>query len=99
MHLGVGALEIRAGIERRASVAGPGDVDDVGVVFFNEAVQMNVDQVLPGRGSPVAQQARLDLRGSQPFAQQRILKEVDLADAQIVGRAPVAMHFVEQLGR
>ena len=29
----------------------------------------------------------------------RVLKEVDLADAQVVGGAPVAIHLVEHIGR
>ena len=57
MNLGVGAFEIGAGIERRASVSRTGDVDDVGIVLFDQPVQMNVDEVLAWRGSPVTEQS------------------------------------------
>ena len=58
-----------------------GDVNDVRIVFFDEPIQMNVDEVLTRRSSPVTEQSRFDLLCFERFSQQGILKQVDLADA------------------
>ena len=76
-----------------------GDVNDVRVVLFNQPVQMNVDEILSRRSSPMAEQSRLDLLCFERFSQQGILKQVDLADAKIVRGAPVAIYLVQHLGR
>jgi len=47
----------------------------------------------------VAEQPRLDLLCLERRTKQRIVKEVDLADAKIVRGAPVAIHLVQHLGR
>ncbi len=57
------------------------DIDDVRIVLFDEAVQMNVNQVLSWRSSPMTEQARLNLFCLERLAQQRILKQIDLSDA------------------
>jgi hypothetical protein len=46
----------------------------------------------------MAKESRLNLFGLKRLSQKRILKEIYLADAQIVRSAPVAIHLVEQLG-
>ena len=61
VHLAVGALEIGVGHQRRSAVAGADDVDHVQIVAVDHAVEMHVEHVQPGRGAPVAQQARLDV--------------------------------------
>ena len=57
------------------------NINNVCVVFFDESVQMNVDEVLTRRGSPVTEQPRFDLFRFERFPKQGILKQVDLADA------------------
>ena len=57
MDLGIGAFEIRTGIKRRATMSGTGNVNDVGIMLFDEAIQMDVDEVLSWRCSPVPKQA------------------------------------------
>jgi hypothetical protein len=42
----------------------------------------------------VTEQARLDVGFAQGFAQERIIEEVDLPDAEIICGGPVALHFV-----
>ena len=76
-----------------------GDVNDVRIMLFDEAVQMNVDEVLSRRGSPVTEQSRLDLFRLERFAKQGIFKQVDLADAKIVRCTPVAIHLVKHFWR
>ena len=59
------------------------------------AVEVGVDEVQARRRAPVAEQARLDVLGLQRLAEQRIVEQIDLADGEIVGRAPVAVYEFE----
>ncbi len=47
-----------------------GDIDDVRIMFFDQTVQMDVDEVLAWRGSPVTEQSRLDLLRLERLAKQ-----------------------------
>src|ERR1039458_4963552 len=58
---------------------------------------MEIDEVLSGRSSPVPEQPWLNLFRFQRLSQQGVFKEVDLADAQIIRSAPVAVHLVEHV--
>ena len=98
VELAVGPFQVRVGHDARAAVAGAGDVDHVQVVLLDDPVQVDVDEVQPRRGAPVAQQPRLDVLGLQRLLQQRVVVEVDLADRQIVGRPPVGVHLAQQFG-
>jgi len=60
-------------------VAGAGDVDHVEVVLLDDAVEVNVAEVLPRRRAPVAEQPRLDVLQLKRLAQQRIVEQVDLS--------------------
>ena len=99
IDLAVGALEIGVAHDRRAAVPGTGDVDHVEVVFLDDPVQVHVDEVLPRGRAPVPQQHVLHIRERQRPLQQRIVVEIDLADRQIVGGAPVGIHLAEQFRR
>ena len=88
IDLAVGAFEPGVGDDARPAMAGTGDVDHVEIVAADQPVEVDVDEVQPRRGAPVAEQARLDvLLGERP-AQQRIVVEIDLADGEVVGGAP-----------
>jgi hypothetical protein len=88
VDLGVGALQVDVGDQPRAAVARPGDVDSVEVLAADDPVHMHVDEVEPGCGAPVAEQARLDVLQAQRLAQQRVVQQIDLADGQVVGGPP-----------
>ena len=62
VNLAVRTLEIGAADHRRPAVPGTRYVDHVEVVFLDDAVQMRVDEILPGRRAPVAEQHPLDVR-------------------------------------
>jgi hypothetical protein len=80
-------------------VARAREVDHVGVVLVDDPVQVDVEQIQTRRGTPVAEQSRLDVLRLQGLAQQRVLLEIDLRDRQVVGRAPVAMDLGELVVR
>ena len=83
---------------RRTAVAGAGDVDGVEIVLLDRAVEVDVEEVQPRRGAPVAQEPRLDVFVPQRLFQQRIVVQIDLADRQIVGGPPVGVHFSQKVG-
>ena len=99
IDLAVCALEVRVAHDRRAAVPGARDVDHVEVVFLDHPVQVHVDEVLSGGRAPVPQQHALDVRQRQRPLHQGVVVEVDLADRQVVGGAPVGVDPVQQLPR
>src|SRR5271157_4543833 len=96
IDLAVSALEISVAHHCRATVPGAGDVNHVEVVFSYDPVQVYVNEVLPRGRAPVSQQHVLHIPDRQRSLQQRIIVEINLANRQIVGGAPVGIHVVEQ---
>ena len=92
IDLAVGALEIGVAHDGGAAVSGARDVDHVEVVLLDDAVQVHVDEVLPGGRAPVPEQHVLHVRERQGPLQQRIVVEIDLADREVVRGAPVGVH-------
>ena len=87
----VGPLEIGVGDDPRAPVAGADHVDHVEVKLFDQAIEVCVDEVEAGRRAPMAEEPRLDVLLLERLAQQRVVEQIDLADGQIVGGAPVGV--------
>jgi hypothetical protein len=79
-------------------VPGAGDEEHVHVVFFDHAIQVDVNKVQPRRRAPVAEQARLDMLRHERLLQQRIIVEINLPDRQVVRRAPIGVNFRQQFG-
>ena len=98
IDLAVRPFEVGVGHQRRPAVSGAGDVEHVQVILLDDPVQMDVEEVLARRGSPVAEQARLDVLELQRLLQERIVHQVDLADGQVVGGPPVGVHLAQLLG-
>ena len=99
IDLAVSALQIGVPHDRRTAVPGAGDVNHVEIVFLDDPVQVRVDEILPGGRAPVAQQHVLDVGERQRPLQQRIVVEINLADRQIVGGAPVSVQLPQQFRR
>ena len=72
-------------------MARAGDVDRTQVAGANLPVQVRVEQIQARHRAEVAEQAKLDVLGLQRLAQQRVVEQVNLADRQVVGRAPVGV--------
>ena len=89
VDLGVGALEPGCGDQRRDR-RGPGPVTKImsRSRVADHPVEVRVEELQPGRGAPVAEQPRLHVVALERLAQQRVVEQVDLADGQVVRRAP-----------
>ena len=94
-----GAFEVNIAHNGRTAVAGTGDVEHVQVILLDDPVQMHIDEVLARRCAPVSDHQRLHVREFQRTFQQWIVVEINLADRQIVGGAPISVHFLEQIRR
>jgi hypothetical protein len=82
-------------------MAGARHVDGVEIVFLDQPIYMNTDQIEARRSTPMTQQAGLDVLDRQFLPQQRVCGEIDLPYVKIVGRSPPCIHpcqFVEAQG-
>jgi hypothetical protein len=59
---------------------GAGDVDHVEVVFLDDPVQVNVDEVQTRRRSPVAEQPGLDVFLCERLFEQWVIVEINLTE-------------------
>ena len=87
----VGALEVGMGHDGRPAVSGAGDEDHVEVVFFDHPVQVRIDEVLAGSRTPMPQLQMLHIPERERPSQQGIIPEINLADRQIIRRAPIGV--------
>jgi hypothetical protein len=61
MNLRVASLKIRTRVERRPSVSGARNVDNVRVMLFDQSIEMDIDKILTWRCSPMSKQSGLDM--------------------------------------
>src|ERR1700722_12802058 len=93
IDLAVGTFEISMADDGGTAVPRPRHVDHVHVVFLDDPIQMRVDEILSRSRAPVPQQHALDVRKRQRLAQQRVVAQIDLSHGEVIGRAPVGIHF------
>lgn len=62
----------------RATVTRTCDIDHIQVMCLDQSVQVDIEKIQSRRGSPVAEQARLNMGKSELALQERIVAEVDL---------------------
>ncbi len=92
------ALKVNVSNDCRPAVSRAGDVKHVQIVFFDRAIQMDVDEVLPWCRAPVTDHERLHMRQSERFLQQGVVVQIDLTDGQVIRGAPVAIDLVQHCG-
>src|SRR5436305_807363 len=88
IDLFIAAIEPRAGQHGGTAMPRPADEQNLAIIASNDPVEMRMDEGEPRRGSPMSQQARLDIFGCQWPTQQWIVGEVDLPDGEVIRRAP-----------
>jgi hypothetical protein len=84
--------------DRGTAAAGAGQIDDLGVVAPDEAIQVYVEQVLPRRGSPVPEKTGLDVVGLEGLTQGRVVDQIDLTDRELIRGAPVHIDQIQLAG-
>src|SRR5580692_2479839 len=77
INLRVMAFEIAVGKRGGRTMAGPGHVEDIQVVFLDEPVQMDPNKGLARIGSPVAKEPILDVLWFQRFAKKGVCAKID----------------------
>ena len=95
VNLAVSALEVGVRHEEVAAVTRTGQQDHIQIILLDDAVQMNVNQVLTGHRAPVADDLLLDVLGLQRLLEQRVIEQVKLTGCKIICRPPVCVHFVQ----
>ena len=69
----VGPLEVSVRDQTGAAVPGAGNVDHVEIVLFDHPIEVNVDEIQTGRGSPVPEQPRLNVFLGEGLLKQRVV--------------------------
>ena len=71
------------------------DIEHVQIIFVDDAVQVGIDEVLSGDGSPVADRMKLHIGRLDRALQQRIVLQVQLSHGDEIGGAPEGIHLVQ----
>ena len=82
----------------RAAVTRADDVDHIQIIVFDQPVQMNVEEIQSGCCAPMAEQTGFDVFNFERSFQQRIVLQIDLSDGKVIRRAPIGVHFAEEVG-
>ena len=90
--LGVGAVQVGLSGTSRAAVARAHDDHSVLLVISNETVDVADEEVQARGGAPVTDQTVLDVFAGERLLHQRVATQIDLADGEVVGCAPVLIH-------
>lgn len=62
-------------------------------MFLDDSVQMDVNEVLDRRRTPISHRLWLHMLGLQRLAQKRIGEKVHLAEGKVIRRAPVGIQI------
>src|SRR6267378_4367888 len=84
INLAVGPFEIGVRDQPGPAMPGAGDVDHVEVVFLDQPVQVDVDEIQTWSRSPVAEQPWLNVSLCEGLLEQWVVVEIDLTDRQVV---------------
>ena len=95
VNLAVSALKVGVRHEEIAAVTRTGQQDHIQIILLDDAVQMNINQVLTGHRAPVADDLLLDVLGLQRLLEQRVIEQVKLTGCKIICRPPVCVHFIQ----
>jgi hypothetical protein len=97
VDFGVGAFQVSVRDDARSTVTGADDEHHVEVALRDHTVEMGIDEIQAGGCAPVAKETWLDVVQGKRALKERVVFEVDLADGEIVGGAPVGVHGLQLL--
>src|ERR1700733_14715451 len=95
IEFAVAALQPGVGYQGGAAMSGPDDGDHVQIALDDDAIQVCVDEIQPGRGTPMPQQAWLHVLECEGLGEQWIVEEIDLPYAEVVRRPPPGVHVLQ----
>jgi hypothetical protein len=64
---------------------------------FSEPVKVDVEKVQSRCRAPMPEQAGFDMFEPQRRFEQRIVLQIDLPDRGVIRRAPIGVHFPEEI--
>ena len=86
------AFKIGIGDQSRTSMPRSGDIENIQVTQFDNAVQVRVQKIQAGSRSPVSQKTGLYMVGCERLYQESVSQKINLSDREIVRRTPVGMN-------
>src|SRR5262249_55184150 len=98
IDLRIGAFKIDVGDQGWCAMAGPGQKDDIQVIFLDQAVEVNVGQAHARIGAPMTEQTPLNMLGFEWLTKERIVSQVDHPGRQEQRSVPIRMHSLQLLG-
>ena len=78
-------------------MTGTNDVHHVQIVLFNQPVKMDIEKVQSRCRAPMPEQARFDMFEPERGFEQRIVLQINLPDGEVIRRAPIGVHFLEEI--
>ncbi len=95
VELAISPLQPGIGNHCRSAMARAGDINHVQGIFFDDPVEMGINEVEPRCRSPMPQQARLDVIERKRPPEQRIVEKIDLAYGEIICCPPITLDPVQ----
>jgi hypothetical protein len=78
-------------------MTGADDIDHVEIVFFDQPVQVHINEVQPSGGALMPEQSRLDLFELERGFEEGIVLQIDLPNREVICGAPIRVHFFQQV--
>ena len=95
INLAVGAVQPVLGYHGVAAMTGAGQIDHVQIILVDDTIQMGINKVLSGNGTPVTDDLLFDVFGLEGFLQQRIIQKIQLTGRQKVGSTPPGVQLLQ----
>ena len=83
----------------RTAMAGADDINHVQIVFFDQPVEMDINEVEPGGGTPMPKQTGFDVFELEWSLEEWIVLQINLPNRKVIRGAPIRVHFFQQIRR
>src|SRR5512146_111016 len=95
IELAIGALQPCIGDNGGSPMAWTGDINHVQGIFFDDTVEMGINEVEPRSRPPMPEQAGLDVLERKRSSEQRVIKKINLAYGEIIRCPPITLNPVQ----
>ena len=69
-------------------MTGAGEVDHIQVELLDDPIQMGIDKVLTGNGTPVSDNVLFQMLRFERFLEEWVVQQIELAGGEVVAGAP-----------